>query len=124
MTSPAPLERAPTDWKAQAMQKRIRRRYGAERRFKLLGLGAVALSAAFLAFLLFVMAANGARGFTRSEIALDIDFPALALPRRPRAARDPRRRSGACRRRPGECGQGRRGRDLWRDAGDLGTMPG
>ena len=30
--------RAPTDWKAQQMQQRIRQRYAAERRFRLLGL--------------------------------------------------------------------------------------
>ncbi|MCW3836251.1 phosphate ABC transporter permease PstA [Sphingomonas canadensis] len=76
----ASSDRAPTDWKAEAMQKRIRRRYAAERRFKLMGLAAVVLSAAFLAFLLATMAANGARGFMRTEVALEFDFPALALP--------------------------------------------
>ena len=45
---------APTDWKGSVMQKRIAGRYAAERRFKLFGLGAVLLSGAFLAFLLFV----------------------------------------------------------------------
>ncbi|MEP9357682.1 phosphate ABC transporter permease PstA [Sphingomonas sp. KR3-1] len=76
--SPAP-ERAPTDWKAAAMQKRIRRRYAAERRFKLFGMLAVILSAAFLAFLIFTMVANGARGFVRSEVALTFDFPKLGM---------------------------------------------
>jgi phosphate transport system permease protein len=71
---------APTDWKAQAMQRRIRRRYGAERRFKLLGLAAVVLSAAFLAFLLVSMASSGVRGFFHTEVALQLDFPAMALP--------------------------------------------
>ena len=37
------------------MQKRIASRYGAERRFRLFGLGAVLLSGAFLAFLLVVI---------------------------------------------------------------------
>ena len=45
-------ERVPTDWKTGAMQKRIRRRYAAERRFHLFGLAAVVLSGGFLAFLL------------------------------------------------------------------------
>jgi phosphate transport system permease protein len=76
--SPAP-ERAPTDWNAAAMQRRIRRRYAAERRFRLFGMLAVILSAAFLAFLIFTMIANGARGFTRSEVALTLDFPAMGL---------------------------------------------
>ncbi|MBN8813390.1 MAG: phosphate ABC transporter permease PstA [Sphingomonas sp.] len=61
------------------MQKRIRRRYAAERRFKLFGMLAVILSAAFLAFLIATMVANGARGFTRSEVALDLDFPKMGL---------------------------------------------
>ncbi len=79
MNKPAAPERAPTDWKAAAMQRRIRRRYAAERRFKLFGLMAVVLSAAFLAFLLVTMVSNGWRGFIRTEIALPLDFPAMAL---------------------------------------------
>ncbi len=71
--------RAPTDWKGAAMQKRIRRRYAAERRFQFFGLAAVVLSAAFLAFLLVTMVAQGWRGFTRTDLALPIDFPAAAL---------------------------------------------
>jgi len=71
--------RTPTDWNAPAMRRRIRKRYSAERRFKAFGLAAVVLSAAFLAFLLVTMAWNGARGFTRAEVALPIDFKALAL---------------------------------------------
>ena len=69
----------PTDWKSGAMQQRIRRRYAAERRFRLIGLGAVLLSAAFLAFLLVTMVANGARGFTQTEVEIDIDFAASDL---------------------------------------------
>nr|WP_295374008.1 phosphate ABC transporter permease PstA [uncultured Sphingosinicella sp.] len=72
-------KRAPTDWKAKAMQQRIRRRYAAERRFRYIGLGAVLLSAAFLAFLLITMLANGVRGFTQTEVRLDIDFARSAL---------------------------------------------
>src|SRR5918997_82861 len=71
--------RTPTDWKDQAMQQRIRRRYTAERRFRLIGLGAVLLSAAFLAFLLITMLANGVRGFTQTEVRLDIDFQRSTL---------------------------------------------
>ena len=40
-------------------------------------MGAVILSAAFLAFLLYVMIGNGLSGFQRTEVALDVDFPAL-----------------------------------------------
>ena len=72
-------KRAPTDWNSKAMQGRIRRRYGAERRFRMIGLGAVLLSAAFLAFLLVTMVGNGIRGFTQTEVKLDIDFARSAL---------------------------------------------
>ena len=44
--SNAPVDgplRTPTDWKTDAMQRRIRRRYASERRFRLLGFGAVPL---------------------------------------------------------------------------------
>jgi phosphate transport system permease protein len=69
----------PTDWKSAAMQKRIAGRYAAERRFRLIGLGAVLLSGAFLAFLLFVMVGNGARGFTYTNVAVPIDFQSTPL---------------------------------------------
>ena len=79
VTAPAGTSRAPTDWKAAAMQRRIRSRYRAERNFRLLGLGAVLLSAAFLAFLLITMMGNGIKGFTQAEVRLDIDFPSSTL---------------------------------------------
>ena len=67
----------PTDWNGQIMQKRIASRYAAERRFKAMGFMAVALSTLFLAFLLFTMLGQGLRGFQRTEVAVDFDFPAL-----------------------------------------------
>ena len=75
--SEAMTEPTPTDWNGQIMQKRIARRYAAERRFKVMGFLAVALSTLFLAFLLFTMMGQGLRGFQRTEIAVDFDFPAL-----------------------------------------------
>ena len=75
--SEAMMEPTPTDWNGQNMQKRIARRYAAERRFKVMGFLAVALSTVFLAFLLFTMMGQGVRGFQRTEIAVDFDFPAL-----------------------------------------------
>ena len=71
--------RTPTDWKDEAMRKRIRRRYAAERRFRLLGLGAILISAAFLAFLLVTMLSNGLGGFRQTELRLDMIFPSSAL---------------------------------------------
>lgn len=73
------IDPTPTDWTSDAMRQRIRRRYGAERRFKLLGLGAILISAGFLAFLIVTMMMNGARGFTQTEVRLDVDFPHSAL---------------------------------------------
>ena len=81
-------KRLPTDWKSDVMRNRIARRYAAERRFRLIGLFAVLLSAAFLAFLLFTMLGNGLRGFTRTEIAVKIDFPASPLLLDPNAITD------------------------------------
>ena len=75
--SNAIMDPTPTDWNGQIMQKRIAQRYAAERRFKAMGFLAVALSTLFLAFLLFTMLGQGLRGFQRTEIAVDFDFPAL-----------------------------------------------
>ena len=75
--SNAPDNRITTDWNGSVMQKRIARRYAAERRFKAMGFLAVALSTVFLAFLLFTMLGQGLRGFQRTEVALDLDFPVL-----------------------------------------------
>ena len=70
------------------MRKRIARRYAAERRFKLAGFAAVLISAAFLAFLLATMVGNGVRGFTRTQIAVKVDFPASPLLLDPKAITD------------------------------------
>jgi phosphate transport system permease protein len=68
---------APTDWNGDVMQKRIARRYAAERRFKAMGFISVALSTLFLIFLLVSMLGQGVRGFQRTEVAVDFDFPVL-----------------------------------------------
>ena len=73
----AVIDPSPTDWNGQIMQKRIASRYAAERRFKAMGFFAVALSTLFLAFLLFTMLGQGLRGFQRTELAVEFDFPAL-----------------------------------------------
>ena len=49
-------------WNSPEMAKRLQRRYAAERRFKAIGAGAVALSLSFLAFLLFIMLRDGLGG--------------------------------------------------------------
>ena len=65
---------APSRWTDAAMRKRVRRRYLSERWFHAVGLGAVALSVLFLAFLLTTMAAKGFGGFTQYEARVPIDF--------------------------------------------------
>ncbi len=65
------------------MARRLRRRYAAERRFRRLGAAAVALSAAFLAFLLITMLAQGIRGFTETRVALPVNLAAAELPIEP-----------------------------------------
>ena len=73
-----PVDPTPTDWNSEAIQRRIRKRYASERRFKLAGLIAVLLSAGFLAFLLVTMMANGLRGFSRTEIRVDLTPQAVS----------------------------------------------
>lgn len=69
-----PAERRPTDWRTPSMQARIRRRYAAERRFRMMGLGAIGLSLAALVFLLSTMLGQGIGGFFETRIALPIDM--------------------------------------------------
>ena len=71
------------------MVKRVRRRYAAERRFRLLGLAAVSVSVLFLAFLLYTMGVKGLGGFVHYEAALTIDFTRSDLFLDPAALRGP-----------------------------------
>jgi phosphate transport system permease protein len=80
---------APSRWTEESMRKRVASRYAAERRFRLLGLFAVGLSVAFLAFLLITMAWKGLGGFTRTEAKLIIDFPRTDLILDPATLRGP-----------------------------------
>ncbi|MFC4255581.1 phosphate ABC transporter permease PstA [Altererythrobacter xixiisoli] len=62
-----------------AFEARLKRRYAAERRFRLAGLGAVLFSLAVLVILLFNMAFNGIGGFQRAELAVQVDFSGSGL---------------------------------------------
>ncbi len=73
------IPRKPTDWHSPVMSAKLKKRYASERNFRLVGLVAVLISVAFLAFLLFTMTANSLGGFKRTEIKLPMDFPALGL---------------------------------------------
>ena len=63
-----------SDMRSPAFAARLKRRYAAERRFKVLGLSAIVFSALVLAFLLVTMTANALGGFKRVELAFDIDL--------------------------------------------------
>src|SRR5687768_16799455 len=68
-----------TRWTGDDMQARLRKRYRSERLFKLLGLLAVGMSLAFLAFLLGTMIYRGAGGLTLEFLqASDSTDPEMA----------------------------------------------
>jgi len=52
---------------------RIKQRYRAERRFKMIGLSAIVASIAFLVFLLFTITQNGIPAFTYHHVTLPVD---------------------------------------------------
>ncbi len=68
---------APT--RTAEFEARLKKRYAAERRFKLAGLGAILFSVAVLAFLLITMTINGIGGFQRAEMNVAIDFTEAGL---------------------------------------------
>ncbi|MEO8617923.1 MAG: phosphate ABC transporter permease PstA [Sphingomicrobium sp.] len=86
MNSPSTPE---SRWTDGSMAVRIRKRYAAERRFRALGFAAVALSVAFLLFLLITMASRGLGGFTRVEAKVVLDLPASSVMLDPAQLRGP-----------------------------------
>jgi phosphate transport system permease protein len=68
---------APT--RTEAFERRLKRRYAAEKRFKAIGLAAIAFSVAVLLFLLVTMVINGFGGFQRAEVRVPIDFTEAGL---------------------------------------------
>ena len=66
---------------AESSTARVRRRYAAERRFRLYGVLAISLAMLMLALLLFSIVSKGYGAFVQTEIALDINFdPAVIDP--------------------------------------------
>ncbi|WP_296678123.1 phosphate ABC transporter permease PstA [Novosphingobium sp.] len=63
----------------ERIERLLKRRYAAERRFKALGFGAVFFSGLVLAFLLFTMTSNALGGFKRAELRFPIDFTSGVL---------------------------------------------
>jgi phosphate transport system permease protein len=65
--------------RTQVFEARLKQRYGAERRFKAMGLGAVVFSVGILIVLLGNMLINGVGGFQRTELRVPIDFAQSSL---------------------------------------------
>lgn len=59
-----------------AVSARLGRRYAAERRFRLLGLASILISAGFLVLLLGTIVAKGWTGFMQTQLAVEIAFDA------------------------------------------------
>jgi phosphate transport system permease protein len=70
MSDPSPAAR----WSSPEMRARLRRRHAAERRFRRLGLAAVAVALLALVTLLGSIVGNGSSAFLRTQIALDVHF--------------------------------------------------
>jgi len=68
MTELDPRER----WRSPAMQKRLRQRHAAERRFKYWGLAAIGSAALALVVLLVTIVGNGWGAFQQTQIRLDV----------------------------------------------------
>ncbi|MEW4448104.1 phosphate ABC transporter permease PstA [Qipengyuania sp. JC766] len=68
----APPRNLPT--RSAAFERRLKKRYASERRFKLLGLSAIVFSVAVLVLLLGNMLWNGIGGFQRTEVPVTINF--------------------------------------------------
>ncbi|HVM21788.1 MAG TPA: phosphate ABC transporter permease PstA [Sphingomicrobium sp.] len=81
--------RGASRWTDGSMHKRVRRRYAAERRFRLAGLAAIVLSVLFLAFLLFNMTSKGIGGFSQYQARLPLDLAASDLFLDPASLRGP-----------------------------------
>jgi phosphate transport system permease protein len=68
---------APT--RTPAFEARLKKRYAAERRFRLAGLAAILFSVAMLAILLVSMTVNGIGGFQRATLKVPVDFTSVGL---------------------------------------------
>jgi phosphate transport system permease protein len=68
------LERPDSRRTIDIVNRGLKRRYRAERRFKIYGVVAIALSLAFLALLFVTIIGKGYSAFQQTEIKLDIYF--------------------------------------------------
>jgi phosphate transport system permease protein len=73
--------RTPIDWESPAMRRRLAARYRGDAAVKWLGLAALAVTGAFLGFLLFTIVRDGWTGFQRTDVQVSVDFDAGAVAR-------------------------------------------
>jgi phosphate transport system permease protein len=66
-------------WSSPEMRSRLAKRHAAERRFRLAGLGAIALAVLSLGVLLVSIGWNGAPAFRTTELRLDVSFDPTAV---------------------------------------------
>jgi phosphate transport system permease protein len=69
------------DWESPAMRRRLAMRYRGDALIKWLGLGALAVTAAFLGYLLFTIVRDGWTGFQRTDVLVSVEFDAAAIGR-------------------------------------------
>ena len=74
-----PREDPGARWRSPEMQQRLRRRHAAERRFRRLGIGALAAAAVALVVLLISIAGNGWSAFIATEVRLDVVYAPQVL---------------------------------------------
>ncbi len=67
-----PAAQQPTNWMSDDMQRRIKRRYAADTRFKFYGIGAIGLAMVILVLLLGSIIVRGIPGFMQTQINLDV----------------------------------------------------
>jgi len=72
-----------------AFEARLKKRYAAERRFRLTGIAAIMFSMIVLAFLLVTMTLNGVGGFQRAELTVPVDFTEAGISGDPTALAQP-----------------------------------
>jgi phosphate transport system permease protein len=80
------MNRTPAETRAR-VEKSLRRRYWAERRFRAYGLGAVILGLVFVVFLFGTIISNGLPAFRQAEVTLDVTYDASVID--PEGRRDP-----------------------------------
>ncbi|MGA7276989.1 MAG: DUF3333 domain-containing protein, partial [Desulfocapsaceae bacterium] len=75
MTSPTKMDPFSTEF-----TKRLKRRYRAQQRFKIFGLGAIFIALAFLVFLLTTIIGSGYGAFRQAFVQLDVSLDQSFFP--------------------------------------------